>query len=214
MKENSEIELYKVEPTEDDYYFLTCKRPGSLKKGFDNYISNNASFKRFCEDVFDLSTELEEQPTHFRRYVPVCVKVEVVDETMIEKRALEGIYRVVDTNKGKVKIGFTRTRENRIYVKINDNLFLRGYRVFFGDLGLVKAMDYIPLDKNYGNGNIDIIEWNKEKNTKAIRFINNRIENIMYIVDMQFRTEKAMLEDIENPMEVNLTPIIQELMMD
>lgn len=64
-----------------------------------------------------------------------------------------------------------------------------------------------------GNGNIEIIEWNKRKSTKAVRFIHNKIQSLLYVVDMEFMTFEDMEKDMEKPQEVNIRAIIEPLLM-
>ncbi|WP_324823649.1 hypothetical protein [Sinanaerobacter sp. ZZT-01] len=192
------------------YYFIKARHPQmGLNIGFDNYICTNEDFKRFCNDVFDLEHDKEYDPV-FSRFVRQVESVVKVEETESEDRTIEGIQKMVETSKGNVKIGYTRVRENRIYVQVGE-IYLRGYKIFTADLCLVNAMDFIPLDKSKGNGNVEIIEWNKRKATKGIKFIHNKIENILYLVDMLFQTYEAMREDVENPTELNLTFFIEPL---
>ena len=69
---------------------------------------------------------------------------------------------------------------------------------------MVNAMDFIPLDKSLGDGNIEILLWNKRKSTKGIRFIHNKVQSILYVVDMEFDCEDEMWKDMENPKGLNL----------
>lgn len=114
-------------------------------------------------------------------------------------------------SKGMSATPYTRVREERIYVRLG-NTYIRGYKVFFGDLGLIGAMEYIPLDKNYGKGNVDIIEWTKLHSVKGLRFIGNKIQNILYIVDKVFKSEEEMNKDIEEPTELDISLFLQQML--
>lgn len=179
-------------------------------KEFDNFITSNEDFKKFCQEVFDLEDADPFDPV-FLRYVKKFEKVTVCKEKVFEERDIQGIQKVVATKKGKVKVGYTRVRENRIYIE-NNGVYLRGYKVFWADLCLVGAMNFVPLDKSLGNGNIEILQWNKRKSTKGIRFIHNKVQSIMYVVDMEFSSLEEMQKDIENPKDLNLTSLIEPLL--
>lgn len=135
----------------------------------------------------------------------------LIDESYEEDRAGQGIERVVATGKGDIKIGYTRIRENRIYVECSGR-FYRGIKTFFADLCLIGAMDFVPLDKSRGDGNIEILMWNKRKATKGIRFIHNKIQSVLYVVDMEFGSEEEMQADLNDPKELNLGLIIGPLL--
>lgn len=197
-----------------EIFLLTAKSPllGYGIDGYADYITTSQEFKEFTHSVVDL--ELMEEGvvnTEYAQYVKTFSKVEKIAEMEHEDRAIQGLVKTVKTSKGKVKIGYSRVRENRIYVAGN-NRYYRGIRVFFADLCLVNAMDFVPLDKSIGFGNIEILKWNKRTSTKAIKFIHNKIQSILYVVDMEFDTETAMLEDIDNPKDLNLVPIIEPLL--
>lgn len=179
-------------------------------KEFDNFITSNEDFKKFCQEVFDLEDADLFDPV-FLRYIKRFERVSVCMEKVLEDRDIQGIQKVVETKKGKVKVGYTRVRENRIYIE-NKGVYLRGYKVFWADLCLVGAMDFVPLDKSLGNGNIEILQWNKRKSTKGIRFIHNKVQSIMYVVDMEFSSLEEMQKDIANPKDLNLTSLIEPLL--
>ena len=65
-------------------------------------------------------------------------------------------------------------------------------------------IDWDIHHKSLGDGNIEILLWNKRKSTKGIRFIHNKIQSILYVVDMEFDCEDEMREDMENPKGLNL----------
>lgn len=73
-------------------------------------------------------------------------------------------------------------------------------------------MDFVPLDKSRGDGNIEILMWNKRKATKGIRFIHNKIQSVLYVVDMEFGSEEEMQADLNDPKELNLGLIIGPLL--
>lgn len=179
-------------------------------KEFDNFITSNEDFQKFCQEVFDLEDADPFDPV-FLRYIKRFERVSVCMEKVFEDRNIQGIQKVVETRKGKVKVGYTRVRENRIYIE-NNGVYLRGYKVFWADLCLVGAMDFVPLDKSLGNGNIEIIQWNRRKSTKGIRFIHNKVQSIMYVVDMEFSSLEEMQKDIDNPKDLNLTSLIEPLL--
>lgn len=179
---------------------------------FFDFIATSEEFKRFTRNVVDIDAVLSGKPTDSpfgMRFFGKVVTKRGASE--FEDRAIQGIERVVETPKGKVKIGFTQIRENRIYV-FDGAKYYRGIKVFFSDLCLVGAMDYTPLDKSLGDGNIEIIKWNKRTSTKAIKFIHNKVQSILYIQDMEFKTEEDMFLDMENPKELNLSSIIEPLL--
>lgn len=197
-----------------EMYLLTAKSPlvDYGIEGYAEYIATSQEFKEFTHSVVDL--ELMEEGvvnTEYAQYVKTFSKVKKVMELEFEDRAIQGIVKTVDTQKGKVKIGYSRVRENRIYVA-GDERYYRGIKVFFADLCLINAMDFVPLDKSIGFGNIEILKWNKRTSTKAIKFIHNKIQSILYVVDMEFESENAMLEDMDNPKDLNLIPIIEPLL--
>lgn len=196
------------------YYLVVGRSPvyGLQAPKFESYITTSDEFKSFCKDMIDLDAEGQEVNATYSRYIRHISKVSEIGKTEFEDRAIQGIERTFQTEKGLVKIGFTRIREDRIYVQFDDR-YLRGFKVFFADLCLVNSMDFVPLDKSMGDGNIEIIEWNKRKSTKAVRFIHNKVQSLLYVVDMEFMTFEDMEKDMETPQEVNIRAIIEPLLM-
>ena len=178
---------------------------------FYDFITTSEEFKKFTRNAVDLDVQERNSVCDKGTRIQHFSKAIKKGFLEFEDRAIQGIERVVDTQKGKVKIGFTQIRENRIYVYDGEK-YHRGIKVFFSDLCLVGAMDYVPLDKSLGNGVLEIILWNKRTSTKAIKFIHNKLQSILYIIDMEFENEEDMLLDMENPQELNLTSIIEPLL--
>lgn len=200
--------------SKDNLFLVSGKSPILECNRFDfcKYITTSEEFKTFTSEIVDLEKlEEGEVNTEYRQFVAAFERVILEGESEYEDRAIQGIERLVDTDKGKVKIGFTRVRENRIYVRSEDG-FYRGIKVFFADLCLIGAMDFVPLDKSLGNGNIEILEWNKRKSTKKIKFIHNKVQSILYVVDMEFESLEKMQNDMDNPKELNLSAIIEPLL--
>lgn len=196
---------------EKSIYFIRAKSPvlGISEQDFDNYLTTNELFKKFCSNVMDLEKSEEYDPIT-ARYLEYKEKVKVFAEHMKEYYEEKGRELIVDTEKGKVKIGFSRIIENRIYVEWN-NVYLRGFRVNMSDLCLIDALDYVPLDKSEGNGNIEIIRWNKRKAVKSIKVVHNQVESIMFVVDMVLNTFEEVQEDIQSPKDLNLGLLIETL---
>ena len=90
--------------------------------------------------------------------------------------------------------------------------FLRGIKGSWTNLCLVGAMDFVPMDKSRGDGNIEILIWNKRKATKGIKFIHNKVQSILYVVDMEFGSEKEVQADMENPKDLNLSVIFEPIL--
>ena len=197
---------------ETPFYLIRARSPllDIESTEYDNFIATNESFKLFCQDVFDLEGSDPLDPV-FLRYVQYFDRVAVHLKKTREDRQIQGIEKLIDLPEGKVKIGYTRVRENLIYVE-HKGKYLRGYQVFWADLCLVNAMNFVPLDKSVGNGNIEILQWNKRKATKGVRFIHNKIQSIMYAVDAEFATKEEMQQDIDNPKELNLTLLIAPML--
>lgn len=197
----------------DELYMVKARSSiAPPEAGFLDYIATNEDFQKFAREVIDLSAENPLNPA-FSRYVRQFKRIKLHGETLVEDRAIQGIEKVVDTKVGKVNIGYTRVRENRIYVSA-EGQFYRGIRAFFGDICLVNAMDFTPLDKSEGDGNIEILVWNKRTSTKGIRFIHNKIQSILYVVDLEFESEESMLRDMENPSDLNLSLIFEPIIRD
>lgn len=192
-------------------YVVKGRSPISFNAPISEYITTNEDFKKFCKDVIDLETT-DKTNSVFRRCVTNIEKAEMLNSLLVEDRAIQGIEKLIETQNGKVKIGFTKIRKNLIYVyvKANDR-YLRGFRVFFADLCLVNAMDFVPLDKSIGDGNIEILKYNKRKSTKGIKFIHNKIESSLYVVDLEFDTYEDMLKDIEDPKDVDYSLVIEPI---
>lgn len=197
---------------EKTIYFIRAKSPvlGISQQSFENYLTTNELFKRFCSNVLDLEQSEEYDPVS-ARYLEYKEKVKVFAEHMQEYYEEKGKELIVGTEKGKVKIGFSRIVENRIYVEWN-NVYLRGFRVNISDLCLVDALDYVPLDKEVGLGNIEIIKWNKRRAVKSIKVVHNEVESIMFVVDMVLNTFEEVQEDIEHPKDLNLGLLIESLL--
>ena len=73
-------------------------------------------------------------------------------------------------------------------------------------------MDFIPLDKATGFGTVEIIEHNKRKSTKGVKYIHNKVRSLLYVVDMEFETFEDMQKDIENPRDVDYSLVIQPIL--
>lgn len=188
----------------EDLYLVNARHPSMdiSSAPFVNYIATNAEFKQFTSEVFDL-TEDNRSNALFATYIKRFQRVQFIDEYTREEESEIGVEKVMSTHRGEVKIGYTQTKEGRIYVEC-DGKFLRGIKGWWKDLCLVNAMDFVPLDKSLGDGNIEILLWNKRKATKGIRFIHNKIRSILYVVDMEFDSEDEMREDMKNPKGINL----------
>ena len=73
-------------------------------------------------------------------------------------------------------------------------------------------MDFVPLDKSKGDGNIEILMWNKRKSIKSIKFIHNKVQSILYVVDMELGSEEEVQADMENPKDLNLSVIFEPIL--
>lgn len=188
----------------EDLFLVNARHPSVdiSMTPFVNYIATNAEFKQFTSEVFDLTADNRSNAL-FATYIKKFQRVQFVNEYSREEESMTGIERVMSTHRGDVKIGYTQTREDRIYIECNGK-YLRGIKGWWKDLCLVNAMDFIPLDKSLGDGNIEILLWNKRKSTKGIRFIHNKVQSILYVVDMEFDCEDEMWKDMENPKGLNL----------
>ena len=188
----------------EDLFLVNARHPSVdiSMTPFVNYIATNAEFKQFTSEVFDLTADNRSNAL-FATYIKKFQRVQFVNEYSREEESMTGIERVMSTHRGDVKIGYTQTREDRIYIECNGK-YLRGIKGWWKDLCLVNAMDFIPLDKSLGDGNIEILLWNKRKSTKGIRFIHNKVQSILYVVDMEFDCEDEMRKDMENPKGLNL----------
>lgn len=177
----------------------------------DDYITTNEDFRKFCNEVFDLEDEDNMINPVFKRFVNKISAVKTVGRKLIEYRDAQGFKRKLATSKGLVHIGYSRLREEYIYVECED-IFYRGYRVFWANLCLVNANECVPLDKNYANGNVEIIEWNRRHSTKAIKYINNKLQTIMYRVDKIFYSVEEVEADMQNPEESEMGKIIETML--
>lgn len=195
-----------------EFYFLSVKHPMlPLSSDFEEYLATNEDFKKYCGEVFDLETKTEYDAIALGRILRAKKKVEFIQDTYFEDRTMEGFRRIIKTQNGNVKIGFTRVREHRIYVKAGD-IYLRGYKVFLADLCLDNAWGFEPLNKLDNNGNIEIIEYNKRPCRKGIKYINNKLQNILFIIDMVFDTKRQMENDIKAPKPLNLEGFVKSLL--
>lgn len=194
------------------FYMVVCRSPNFYPRTpeFRTFVTTNKEFVEFYQGAFDLIKNQGERTFH--NYVLMAEPV-VVHTTTIHRESdvINGKQRLIATSKGKVKIGYTKIKEDRIYVEL-DGVYYRGYKVTFHDLCLVNAMDFRPLDKSKGDRNIKIIEHNKRKSIKHIRFAYNIIESRLYVVDMWFNTLELMNKDIVNPRELKLAKVIEPLL--
>lgn len=186
---------------------LECK-----PKDFTAYITTTEGFEAFTAGVINLSA-LEDKhiPLELTQILRAFEKAEVIDYTLFEDRAIQGIVREIETCKGKVEVGFTRVREHRIYV-MSRGKYYRGVKAFLGDFCLIQSTEYIPLDKTLGDGNIDILDWTKRKSVKGMKFVHNRVENLLYVVDMIFKSLEEMKKDMKDPKDINLAILIESLL--
>jgi len=195
----------------EELFLVSARHPSLGSAGeFVDYITTNEDFRRFTSEVFDLTADNRGNEL-FRQYIRMFQKVQFVGTGLIEDRAVQGIEKVISTSQGDVKIGYSRVRENRIYVEC-EGKYLRGIRGFWADLCLVNAMDFVPLDKSKGDGNIEILMWNKRKSIKSIKFIHNKVQSILYVVDMEFGSEEEVQADMENPKDLNLSVIFEPIL--
>lgn len=200
------------EEKDKELYFVSVKNPTlSLSAEYEEFIATSEDFKTFCNEVLDLEVDSDYDNFILRRYVRAKRKVKFIAETFNEDRTIQGFRKLVNTKKGPVKIGFTRFREHRIYVQAGE-LYLRAYRVFLADLCTDNAWGFEPLNKFDNGGNIEIIEWNKRPCRKGIIYINNKLQNILYIIDAYFETKRQMENDIKNPKPLELENFIKGLL--
>lgn len=195
----------------EELFLVSARHPSLGSAGeFVDYITTNEDFRRFTSEVFDLTADNRGNEL-FRQYIRMFQKVQFVGTGLIEDRAVQGIEKVISTSQGDVKIGYSRVRENRIYVEC-EGKYLRGIKGFWADLCLVNAMDFVPLDKSKGDGNIEILMWNKRRSIKSIKFIHNKVQSILYVVDMEFGSEEEVQADMENPKDLNLSVIFEPIL--
>ena len=198
--------------SDEKLYVVRGRNLSLYNAPISEYITTNEDFKKFCGDVIDLEST-SPFDTLFQRCVESVKVAEFYDTVVIEDRAIQGIHKVVETEKGRVKIGFTRIQQHLIYVYVEeDERYLRGFRVFFGDLCLVNAMDFVPLDKATGFGTVEIIEHNKRKSTKGVKYIHNKVRSLLYVVDMEFDTYEEMQKDIDNPRDIDYSLVIEPVL--
>ena len=57
-----------------------------------------------------------------------------------------------------------------------------------------------------------IIEYNKRPCRKGIKYINNKLQNILFIIDMVFETQRQMENDIKAPKPLNLEGFVKSLL--
>lgn len=176
---------------------------------FEYYITTNELFNKFFKENTVLSSDFRDSHPHLATYVKEIRKAEKVGENYTENRDIQGIREEI----GSAVVGFSRVREEFVYVKCQ-GVYFRGLRVFFGDLGKIIAEGHIePLDKDVGNGNIEIIVWNKRKSVSEVKFIHNKLQSIMYVIDLSFDSYEEVIEDMKNPQYINLSRIIEPLLM-
>jgi len=200
------------EEKDKELYFVSVKNPTlPLSTHYEEYIATSEDFKAYCNEVFDLNTDSDYENLILKRYLRAKKKVKFIAETYNEGRTIQGFRRIVETKKGSVKIGFTRFREHRIYVQAGE-IYLRAYRVFLADLCTDNSWGFEPLNKFDNGGNIEVIEWNKRPCRKGIIYINNKLQNILYIIDGYFETKRQMENDIKNPKPLDLECFIKGLL--
>lgn len=175
---------------------------------FEYYITTNKLFNQFFKENTVLSPAFREDNPHLVPYIKEIRKADKIGEQYLENRAIEGITETI----GSDVVGFSRVREEFIYVKCQ-GIYFRGLRVFFADLGkLLKDGHFEPLDKSVGNGNIEIIVLNKRKEVSEVKFIHNKLQSIMYVIDLSFDTYEEVIEDMKNPQYINLSRILEPLL--
>ena len=198
--------------SKQQFYMVVCRNPNfyPITPKYRTFITTNEEFVEFYQGAFDLVKNQGERTFH--NYI-LMAKPVVVHTTTIHRESdvINGKQRLIPTEKGKVKIGYTKIKEDRIYVEL-DGVYYRGYKVTLHDLCLVNAMDFRPLDRSKGDRNIKIIEHNKRKSIKHIRFAYNIIESRLYIVDMWFSSLKNVERDVLNPKALNLAWVIEPLL--
>lgn len=189
-------------------YFIYARSPVVNEYGFCPYIVTNEEFQQFTHNSFDLENSLWVDPI-FLRYCRVVDSVIAVKDT--ELILSEEKQQDVETPKGKVRIGFSGRKVSLLYAQY-ENTYLRGFKVVWKNLCLVNAMDFVPLDKSMGNGNVSIPKWNKRRSIKSIRYVHNQVESLLYQVDKEFQTMEEVEKDIESPAEVDISEIIGSML--
>lgn len=197
---------------DDEVFFISVKHPQeSISAEYEDFLATNEDFKRYCSEVFSLEPDNPTESMALKRYIRAKKSVKVIKQTYTEDKAEKGFRRTITTKKGNVKIAYTEVKENRIYVQVG-NLYLRGYRVFLADLCLDSSTGFIPLNNADNVGNIEILQYSKRSCRKGVKYIKNKLQNILYIVDRVFMTERQMQNDIENPKEVDLSKFVKKLL--
>lgn len=197
--------------SKQQFYMVVCRNPNfyPITPKYRIFITTNKEFVEFYAGAFDLIKNQGERTFH--NYVLMAKPVVVHTTTTHHESDAKGKQRLITTEKGKVKIGYTKIKEDRIYVEL-DGAYYRGYKVTFHDLCLINAMDFRPLDKSKGDRNIKIIEHNKRKSIKHIKVAYNIIESRLYILDMWFSTLELMNKDVLKPMDLDLAKVIEPLL--
>ncbi|MBQ9097511.1 MAG: hypothetical protein IJY55_03860 [Clostridia bacterium] len=197
---------------EKDMYFVSIRNPQlPLQSGYEEYIATAEDFKKYCNEVFELDNNNELDDFLLSSYLRAKVKVEVIQETYNEDRTIEGFRRIVETSKGSIKVAYTAYRENRVYVRAG-NVYLRGYRVFFSNLCTDNSDGFEPLNKLDNGGNIEVLQWNTRPCRRGIQYINNKLQNILFIIDAVYKSKKQMEYDINHPKPINLEKFIIALL--
>ncbi|WP_040660735.1 hypothetical protein [Oscillibacter ruminantium] len=198
--------------SKQQFFMVVCRNPNfyPITPKYRTFITTNEEFVEFYQGAFDLVKNQGERTFH--NYI-LMAKPVVVHTTTIHRESdvINGKQRLIPTEKGKVKIGYTKIKEDRIYVEL-DGVYYRGYKVTLHDLCLVNAMDFRPLDRSKGDRNIIIIKHNKRKSIKSIKVAHNIVASRLYILDMWFRTLELMNKDVLNPMELYLAKVIEPLL--
>lgn len=190
-------------------YLIYAKSPIAPQFNLLPYIVTNEEFRQFTHYAFDLEHNLLVDPI-FLRFCRVAGEVVVVKE-IVKGTEGEEIVQTVVTEKGTVLVGYSKARISLLYVRY-ENVFLRGFKIAWEDLCLVNAMDYVPLDKSLGNGNIEIPKWNKRRSIKSIKYVHNLVRSYLYQVDAEFDTLDALEQDIKNPKEVDISDLIGSML--
>lgn len=197
--------------SENIIYLVEAKSP-SLPidvQDFEKYITTSEEFKRFSQGVIDLEGADKNDPL-FLRYMRKIERVNQCGRQDTSQEAPDGLQRVLESKKGKIKVGYTKLATSLIYVEYRGH-YLRGFKVALQDLCLVEAMNFVPLDKSLGNGNIEILQHTKRKATKAIKVVHNEVQSVLYLVDAEFQSKEEMEEDKASPRDLDLSLFISPL---
>ncbi|MEG1723754.1 MAG: hypothetical protein RR313_00030 [Anaerovoracaceae bacterium] len=196
---------------DDTFYLISAKTPklALTSQLFEQYITTNASFLEYFDGIADLEDFFADNvPTCFSRFLMEIQEVSVIVQNTKESNCIEGITRIVQEGKRKAKIAYTGIKEEKIYVEA-EGRYLRGFQVLLTDLCLIQTLNYIPLDKSIGGGNIRILQWNKRKLIKeGPSKVHNQIESILYVVDKEFTSMSDVLADIEQPSDIDLGKLL------